>query len=144
MAPRAAFYDPDQVLAYFNGILMQGFAEDEAIAVEQVSDAFEDVVGVDGEVARSKSNDKRVKVTVKLLQTSLTNAALSAIHQTDLNAPNGAGVGAFSLQDLNGKTIVEGPQAWIKSMPPSTFARTAKSREWVIMVAVGTRIEGGN
>jgi len=144
MASRAAFYDPDQILCYFNGVLVQGFADDEAIAVEPMSDAFEEVVGVDGEVARSKSNDRRIKVTVKLLQTSTTNAAFSAIHNTDLNSQNGAGVGAFSLKDLQGGTIVEGPQAWIKSMPAASFARTAKSREWVIIVAVGTRTEGGN
>lgn len=144
MAPRAAFYDPDQVLCYFNGILMQGFAEDEAIAVEQMSPGFEDVVGVDGEVARSKTNDRRIKVTVKLLQTSLTNLAMSAIHETDLNAPAGAGVGAFSMQDLSGATIVEGPQAWIVSYPPNSMARTAKAREWEIHVAVGSRREGGN
>lgn len=136
-------YDPDEYTVYFNGILVQGYAEGEFVSVEQMSDAFSSVVGTDGEVARSKSNDRRVKVTIKLLQTSSSNAALSAIHQRDLNAPNGAGVGTLSIVDNFGATKVQGDQAWIVKMPAASLDRTAKSREWEIEVANCTRFEGG-
>jgi hypothetical protein len=141
---QAKFYDPDEVVIYFNGVLIQGFADGSFIEVEQMSPAFASVVGTDGEVARSKSNDRRVKVTVKLLQTSSSNAALSAIHLNDLNAPNGAGVGTFLMQDLQGGTIAKGDQAWINLIPKGEMDRTAKSREWEFEIANGVRVEGGN
>lgn len=136
-------YDPDEYTLYFNGVLIQGYADGEFVTVSQMSDAFSSVVGTDGEVARSKTNDRRVKVTFKLLQTSASNAALSAIHNTDLNAPNGAGVGTLSIVDNLGSTKVQGDQAWIVKMPEATLDRSAKSREWEIEVANCTRYEGG-
>jgi hypothetical protein len=144
MAGSAKFYDPDLVAIYFNGAIVQGYADGEFITVAQVSNGFDDVVGTDGEVARSKSNDRRVEVTIKLLQTSSTNAAFSVIHNLDLNAPNGAGVGTFLMQDLQGGTIVHGDQAWIVKYPDDSMDRTAKSREWVLRIANADRAETGN
>src|SRR6266850_1641762 len=117
MAFRSAFYDPDQVVILAAGVRIQGFADGEFVTVEQMSDGFSSVVGTDGQVARSKSNDRRAKVTIKLLQTSTSNDVLSAIHRQDLNAVNGAGVFPFQIMDLLGTTIVHAPQAWIVKYP---------------------------
>jgi len=145
MAPsRAKFVDADQFLLYFSGVQIQGFADGEYAVIEQMTEAFTEVVGTDGEVARSKTNDRRVKVTLKLLQTSAANAQLSAIHQRDLNSPNGAGVGTFSMVDLFGGSLCEGDQAWIVKYPDSSLDRSAKSRDWEIHVANGNRLENGN
>lgn len=142
--PLAKTYDPDQVVITIAGITMQGYADGEFITVEQVSDGFSDVAGTDGEVARSKSNDRRATATIKLLQTSSSNLPLSALHNSDLNAPGGAGVGSFLMQDLEGATLVSGLQAWIVKFPDNSMDRTAKSREWQIRIASVDRVEGGN
>lgn len=141
---RLATYNPDQVLIYWSGNLIQGYDDDEFISVEQMSPGYDDVVGTDGEVARSRTNDRRLKVTIKLLQTSLSNQALSLAHTSDLNAPNGAGVGALFIQDTSGFSIVKSPQSWVVQYPNSSYARKAKGREWEIRCAFGTRFEGGN
>ncbi len=137
-------YDPDQVVIYFSGILIEGYADGEFITVEQMTPAFTSVVGSNGEVARSKSNDNRTKVTVKLLQTSSSNPLLSAIHLVDLNSTNGAGVGTFLMQDLEGATIVTGAQTWITQFPDTKMDRGAVSREWSFEIASSVRLEGGN
>ncbi len=144
MPRRASYYDPDQVVILAAGARIQGFADGEYITVEQVSDGFQDVVGTDGEVARSKSNDRRATVTIKLLQTSPSNDVLSAIHRADLDAPNGAGVFAFQMMDLQGTSIVHGAKAWIVKFPDTSMDRTAKSREWQIRIATVDRFVGGN
>jgi hypothetical protein len=141
-------YDPDQSVVYFAGIRLQGFADGEYITAEMKSDGFTSVVGTDGEVARSKSNDKRCLVTVKLLHTSSSNAQLSGVLNTDLNAPNGAGVGAFMLADNStptsaGTPLVVGAEAWIVKAPDLSRDRTTKSLEWQIEIAECTRFEGG-
>jgi hypothetical protein len=140
---QAKIYDPDQYALWFNGVLIQGFADGSFVTVEQMSDAFGSVVGSDGEVARSKSNDRRVKVTFKLLQTSSSNADLSLIHAQDLAAPNGAGVGTLSITDTLGSTKVLANAAWITKYPDADLDRTAKSREWIIECANADRVEGG-
>ena len=144
MAFRAAFYNPDEVLIKFLGSIMNGYADGSFITVSQMAPGFDDIVGTDGEVARSKTNDRRLKIVIKLLQTSLSNALLSAAHQSDLNSPNGLGVGSFFMQDLSGGTIVSAPEAWIVSYPESDFDRKSGSREWEIRAAFGERLEGGN
>lgn len=140
----AKFYDPDKVVIYFAGITVQGYADGSFVEVARLSPAFKDEIGTDGEVARSKTNDRRLKVTVKLIQTSSTNSAFSSLLTVDENAPNGAGVGSFQIQDLQGATLVSGAQAWLVGYPDQDFDRTAKSREWEIRVARATVFVGGN
>jgi hypothetical protein len=138
-------YDPDQVVVYFLGQRLVGFADGEFVTVAQQSDGFSDVVGTDGtDVSRSKSNDRRVTATVKLMQTSPSNDFLSTAHQGDLDAPNGAGVGTFLIQDLGGTTLVHDDNAWIIKFADESKDRTAKANEWAIRLARPTRIVGGN
>ena len=137
-------YDPDQVIVYFNGRRLQGFADGEFITIAQESDGFGDVVGTDGEVSRAKSNDRRATATVKLMQTSDSNDYLTTVHQEDLDAPNGAGVGTFLMQDLGGTTLVHDDAAWVKKFPDSSNDRTPKPVEWMIRLPRPSRIVGGN
>lgn len=137
-------YDPDQVIVYFAGQRLQGFADGEFITVAQASDGFSDVAGTDGEVSRSKTNDRRATATVKLMQTSPSNDYLSTVHQTDLDAPNGAGVGTFLMQDLSGTTLVHDDAAWVQKFADTSNDRGAKPNEWAIRLPRPTRVVGGN
>ncbi len=137
-------YDPNQVAFSVGGFTLSGFADGSMITVRQKSPAFASVVGSDGEVARSKSNDRRLEIVCKLIQTSASNAYLSGLHTTDINSDNGAGVTSVNLVDLGGGTIVQGSQAWVVQYPDDDFDRTATSREWTIEVANGVRAELGN
>lgn len=137
-------YDPDQVLVIVAGIPLSGWADGEFVRVEYESDAFEDVCGTDGEVSRSKTNDFRATVTVRLMQTSPSNALLSALHTADRNTPGGVGVGPFLLQDQSGSSLLAGEKCWIRKAPPSSWDRTPTEREWTIRVARLEQFEGGN
>lgn len=139
-----AVYSADEVTVVFASILMQGFAEDEAVTVEMESDDYEDVVGVDGFVAVSKTRDERGTVTIKLLQTSPTNDVLSAHRMAGLLAPNGAGVGALLVKDRQGRSLYTAEHAWIQKAPDAAFARAAGAREWVIRCAKLINFTGGN
>jgi hypothetical protein len=143
MANRLAKYNPDLVTITVAGVLIQGYADGEFVTIAQAADQFVDEVGTDGEVARSPTNDRRMDITIKLIQTSQSNAVLSSLLNADLNNPNGQ---TFSCQveDVAGGTIAFGAESWIKKWPDSSFDRTAKSREWVIRIANGTRDEAGN
>lgn len=137
-------YSADQVLVSVAGIPLQGFADGEFLTISFTSDHFESVAGADGEVTRSKTNDNRATVTVKLMQTSDSNDLLSALYNTDRKFPNGAGVGAFLVQDFNGRSLFAASECWIRKVPDISFDRTATEREWTFEIANLEYFQGGN
>ena len=97
-------YDPDEVTIVMGPVLItSGLADGEFVRVEQESDAFSDVVGTDGEVARSKTNDRRATITFMLLQTSDFNDQLSALTALDQSTSGGAGVVPLFIGDRQGR-----------------------------------------
>jgi hypothetical protein len=137
-------YDSNQVKISIVGIpITGGFADGEFLRLERETEAFTDVVGTDGEVTRSKTNDNRATVTILLMQTSSDNQLLSALHNTDKSQNGGAGVGRFLVEDLNGQTLHEGPNCWIMTDPDASYDREATAREWQIRVANLTGLIAG-
>lgn len=138
-------YDPTLIAIIFAGITVEGFADGEFVTVEHDSDAFSDVVGTDGGVSRARSSDERGTITVKLMQTSPTNAAFSAMMQADLDAPGGAGVAPVVVTDLlNEATKHSAMEAWILRPTEASYDRTVGSREWKIRCANLKSFVAGN
>lgn len=127
-------YDADRVSLILGGIPVEsGLADGEFFSIEMTTDAFSTVVGTDGEVARSKTNDKRAKGKIRVLQTSAGNALLSALHNVDLTAPNGAGIVPLLLKDNSSlATLIEANECWITKNPVVSYDRGATVREWPI------------
>src|SRR5579859_2539369 len=119
-------YDAKQVSLILASVPIQsGFNEGEFLTVEPVSPAFEDQVGTDGEVTRTRTNDNRATVKVKLMQSSDGNALLSTLLNLDINTPGGAGVGTFLLRDRQGTTLCTGSKCWVVAPPSQSFDKTA-------------------
>lgn len=138
-------YDADQVSVVIAGIpIASGYADGEFVRIEQVTEDFTEKVGTDGEVTRSKTNDHRATVTIRLMQTSDGNAALSALNNADKLAPNGAGIGPFLVKDRQGTSLFAGDKCWVKKPPNVSFDREATEREWTLMVSDLVRLDGGN
>lgn len=137
-------YDFKAVSVSFANITLQGFAESDGVTIDNESDAYGDVQGVDGETTRFRTNDDRANVTIRLMQSSSANDQLSALHALDKLTPNGAGIGTFNVKDTNGTSLYNGENAWIQKAPQAVFDRSAKEREWKIRVAKLVRIDGGN
>lgn len=141
----AYVYDSNQVgIVVANIPITEGFAEDTKIEIQPETDAFVDVVGVDGKVTRSKTNDRRATVTLRLMQSSPLNAVLSALHELDQDADNGAGVGAFLVKDNGGTSLHAGSACWIMKSPDVKYGVKATEREWKIRVADLRNFVGGN
>lgn len=123
-------YDPAQVVFTFAGNLITGFAEGSFVEVSRDEDAFTKHVGSDGEVARTRNRNRAGSVKVTLMQTSESNDLLSA--QAALDEAAGTGVGSLQVKDLGGTTLHDSPNAWIRKVANTTFAKEAGTREWVI------------
>lgn len=137
-------YAAQEVVVYFGGVQVTGFADGDFVEIEQMSPAYDTAVGSDGETVFNKSSDRRVKVTITVLQTSLANAALSTILGNDVASVNGLGIGTCLIQDLNGNSVAKGSKARIMSYPKSVYGNKAGPRAWEIVIADGNRFEGGN
>ena len=137
-------YDANQVQVSFSGVPVQGYADGDFLTITTESDAFSSKAGTLGDVARSKTNDRRATIEIILMQTSPTNDLFSAIHVADLNSPGGAGVGAFLVVDLNGTSLYAAGNAWIKRSPDPTFGRESGERTWTLEVDVLQDFTGGN
>lgn len=141
-------YDFDQISLNFLGIpldAMGGFDE-EGIKVEWESEWFEDHVGADGTVVRTKKYDKRAKTTIQVLPTAAMNAVLSAALISDDSAPNGASVGPFLIADRqsNGTLFVDSA-SWLMGPPKEmTFKNGITGIQWVFRHSQLTVFIGGN
>lgn len=108
-------------------------------------DAFGDTAALDGDVTRYATHEKRWDVSLFLLRTSPANAFLSALHNSDINLPNGAGVGAFQVNDRQSNgTIYFGEQCWIKSMPEDPIGEKPALLEWKLTVVMTVANIAGN
>ena len=139
-------YNADEVDIVVGAVLVNsGFADGEFLRVEQESDDTEDVVGTDGEVSVSRTNDQRATITILVMQTSDSNDGLSAYATAAKTAPGMTGaIVPVLIKDQNGRTLMEGANAWVQRSPDRSFDRTAQANEWAIRVAHLTRLDGGN
>jgi len=123
------------VLASIGGgapsIVITGLFSGTFVKVQRDEDAYKKKTGAHGDVARAKVRNKGGSVAVTLLQTSPSNALLSAIHQLgEVFPPTGQDVGALQVQDLLGGTTAHAAVAWIKKVANVEFADDILAREW--------------
>lgn len=129
--PETKTYSADQVKIFIAGReIDSGFADGDFCKIEMMSPMWGSKAGANGEAVRFKTSDKRAKMTLLLMQTSAGNDVLSQLLALDLGNPNGAGVGAFKVVDLNGRTLAEAPHAWVAGYPAVAFGREPGAREW--------------
>lgn len=136
-------YNPDEVVATFAGLLLQGFADGSFIKTTPLAPGFTSKAGADRLVSRSRQNDPRVQVSIILMAGSASNLALSTIHENDLDSQNGVGVGPLSIVDLNGDSLLEATYAWIEKAPDEDYSKEEDEREWVLVAIKEKRVQGG-
>ncbi len=137
-------YHPEEVDFIVNGVAMSGFAAGSFITITQVEDSFKPVVGADGQTTRTRNNNRNATAACKLMQTSESNAILSALHEVDSSTPGGAGVVAIMIRDKQGLTLFVSTAAWITKPPTQDFDTDATSREWLFYAVNPKNFVGGN
>jgi hypothetical protein len=140
--PLVTNFDPKKVIIIFGGVPIDGYA-DGAFAELAASnaDGFTRQVGADGEVMRVMSNDNTHTLTITLMQSSLSNQALSVIRNTDKLA--GKSILPLSITDLNGGSLFTWPQAWIHGDPTWGFSKDGTERQWVLDTGQATATNFG-
>jgi hypothetical protein len=129
MAAELKTYDPARCVITFGPAKIEGFGEEMISITFPVM--FTRVEGVDGEVARGKSNASALDIELTLLQTSLSNDVLAASFTLDVAAPSGAPL-PFFFSDLDGGDFVIAPGAWVVQTPQLVNKGAPGMRKWKI------------
>lgn len=135
-------YDFKSVAVIVGGRIISGFAEGDAIGVERDTDAWTEQVGAEGEVTRSKSNNKMGKITLRLQQASESNDVLMGLYAAD--QLSNAGVFPVLIKDNSGRQLHAAEQAWIKKLPAAPLGQESAAREWIIVTDALEMFVGGN
>lgn len=126
------FYDSSQVFVTLGGRPLQsGRAEGDFVTTAFEADAFTKVVGADGEVAVSRSNDRSATIKLKFMQTSEGHKLLTQLYAAQLASSNGALLD-FELRDLTGSLLEHAAKCWIQKAPDSSYGATVGEREWTL------------
>lgn len=139
----ASFYNPAAVDASLGGRILEGFAEGTMIDIEWPKDDYEMKVGTKGDVGVARIIDPTATVTIRLLQTSPSNDALSSLRTSSLAAGASGFAADFSMRDRSGTSIVQG-KAFVMKRPNLTMSNTVEAREWKLGVIVADSLVGGN
>jgi len=143
MPTQTKLYDPQEVIVTFGVLQLKGFAEDSMVEAERNEDTFALKVGVDGEPTRTRSANKSGKVTVKLMQTSTSNLALSTLLAADELSPNGLSILPLGIKDNSGNSLVFAAEAWIVKTPKTSYGKDPTARDWAFESGNISIFEGG-
>lgn len=135
-------YDPGSVIVSIGGANMSGFADGTFVVVEREEDSFVKHVGADGEVSRSKSNNKSGSLTLTLASTSNSNAVLSGFATVDENT--GDGIVPVLVKDASGTSVYFAGEAWVRKPANAEFGNEVGDREWVLDLASVEMLTAGN
>jgi hypothetical protein len=123
-------YDPKKVILTLGGVPINGYADGTFVQIDPNGDSFTKKVGADGEVVREKSNDNTHTVQITLLQTSMSNAYLRTVANTD--KLTGLGMLPLSFTDLNTMESKFWPQAWVSIEPATGRAKETTDVQWTL------------
>lgn len=135
-------YNPAEVIIIYAGEIISGYADGTFVTIGRDNDAFGLVIGSNGEGCRSRSNDNSGTLTLTLLQSSSSNAILSALNAADETL--GGGTAPLLVKDNSGNSLYSAETAWIQKVADSEFGREATSREWTIRTDWLNVFVGGN
>lgn len=123
-------YDPAAYIVTLAGFELKGYGPSSKI-VGTFPEKYTVVVGLDGEVGRTKTNNKTSLWKLSLLQTSVSNRSLMNIFLNDDGSLAGTVVPYF-MKNLNGDTLVMAASAWIVGEPEFNLAGEVGVNEWSI------------
>ena len=136
-----ATVDPKKFILTVAGIPLTGYAK-KFIKITRAANSYDMDVGADGSVCRVKSNNYSGEFEVTLMQSSPSNALLSALCIADENF--GTGIVAVTGTDLSGTSINYAGAAWVRKPAEQTNGVEANERVWVLDCAALSCFIGGN
>ncbi len=135
--------DTKKFFILFGPYIIHGYGKGTFIEIDPDDVLYTKETGGDGEVARSRSNNKSHRLKLTLMQTSSSNDDLSAAALADEVAPGGI-VLPLTCKDLLGNTVFFATEAWISKRPNYKRSKNVEDNEWLIDTGSADFYLGGN
>lgn len=135
-------YNAADVSIIFGTRQLTGLAEGSFVVVTRDEQTFTKKVGADGEVTRSKTNNKAGSVVLTLDQSSDSNDFLSESHNIDENT--GLGIKPLNIVDGSGTTVVFAREAWVQKPADMDKGRDSGENAWTLDTGPMDVFIGGN
>lgn len=141
---RSTVYSLDVITFSFGGIdCTKGMGKDGFLTIAQQSDSWSYVQGSDGEGVFNKMPPGATLITAKFLQTSQTNALLSAYFLLSEQTEGGLPAPVF-YEDRKGTSKLVAASAVIVKLPDENLNKEAEDVEWSFLVHAPTRFVGSH
>lgn len=134
-------YDPHQLSVVFGVTPINGFAEDTMISIDVEEPQYNATTDIHGNVTRFRVNKNMAKITITLTQSSPSNDVLSSYVEAD--RINNSGIFPVMIKDPNGTTLFSSTDAYVESVPSTSFGNDNKDREWIIRATSINSFIGG-
>ena len=105
-------------------------AAEEGISYERSEEQDTMTIGADGTAMHSLRANKSGKVTVRLLKTSVTNAALQAMFNAQTVSGSLHGQNTITIFNTVTGDVITGQQCAFARLPSNTYAKEAGVIEW--------------
>ena len=111
------------------GLEITGWAEgDDVLTITPMNPQWNSIAGAKGDVVRSQSSDHRVNVTAKILQSSVSNAEMTALYNID--KLTGAGSFPAVASDKETGELFVFSQLWFTQYATITRGQNVNTMEW--------------
>ncbi len=122
-------FDPKDLLVSVGGLVLTGFAK-RMLTVSRDEHTVRDERGLEGEIVRYLTEDRRGLLSFTLLPTSYSNLGLSAL----INVDELTGISVFPviIKDARGLDIVVAPLCWVKGHARIKWSNGVDERVWDI------------
>jgi hypothetical protein len=124
-------YDSKSVMVLFANTPISGFAEGSRVTCTPNAKRWTKKVGSDGEVTRSKSNNKAYTFKLTLARHSLSNTFLSSLVNADDLTPGGV-THPILIEDLVSGTTYAAKNAFVSGFPEDAHETEGTDLEWEI------------
>lgn len=129
----ANHFDSNEVSISFAGRdLARSRADGDFVQLDFTSELFTMKAGSDGEVTRSKSNDRSGKCTLTFLNTSESHKVLTALYNEAEASPNGDDIAPLQVRSRSTGLAYHAERAWISKHPPISFGKEVGDVAWEI------------
>ena len=122
----------NNVIMLVQGQEMTGWPEGEDVIIcERLEDSASHIIGVDGKMTLSISNDRSGSITFKLMQNSGSNLLLTGLITAQ---ENGAFIPVFiQIKNTEGGELISATQGYITKPANMGFGQNANEVEWIII-----------
>lgn len=136
-------YSPEDVIVTIAGLVtIEGFINGSFIKIAKGDPVFEAQQSVDGQVSRVMHNASLYTVSLTLMNTSKSNAALTRLFQVD--KATGRGKFPLYIKDSLGGSLFFSGTSWIQGLPDVSYGVEITEREWTLQCADVSTVIGGN